>query len=183
MGAWSPAGFSARPTSTLRFAPPTVWIGLLRSPDFDRTDLSSLRKAYYGASAMPVEVLKEIWGASPTCGCGTSTDRPRSHPWSRSSSPRSRSRTQGPQAPRGQRRDPRAGPGGSARRDRAPQPVVVPCGCGTDPRRGRRPGALAPGGFKTPRVVHVVDQLPKNPSGKILKRELRDRFAAPAGPG
>ncbi|WP_110182278.1 fatty acyl-CoA synthetase [Nocardioides solisilvae] len=42
------------------FAPPTVWIGLLRSPDFDRTDLSSLRKGYYGASAMPVEVLKEI---------------------------------------------------------------------------------------------------------------------------
>jgi fatty-acyl-CoA synthase len=42
------------------FAPPTVWIGLLRSPDFDTTDLSSLRKGYYGASAMPVEVLKEI---------------------------------------------------------------------------------------------------------------------------
>jgi fatty-acyl-CoA synthase len=42
------------------FAPPTVWISLLRSPDFDRTDLSSLRKGYYGASAMPVEVLLEI---------------------------------------------------------------------------------------------------------------------------
>lgn len=42
------------------FAPPTVWIGLLRSPDFDDTDLSSLRKGYYGASAMPVEVLREI---------------------------------------------------------------------------------------------------------------------------
>jgi fatty-acyl-CoA synthase len=42
------------------FAPPTVWIGLLRSPDFETRDLSSLRKGYYGASAMPVEVLKEI---------------------------------------------------------------------------------------------------------------------------
>jgi fatty-acyl-CoA synthase len=42
------------------FAPPTVWISLLRAPEFDRTDLSSLRKGYYGASAMPVEVLREI---------------------------------------------------------------------------------------------------------------------------
>jgi len=42
------------------FAPPTVWIGLLRCPDFDTADLSSLRKGYYGASPMPVEVLKEI---------------------------------------------------------------------------------------------------------------------------
>jgi fatty-acyl-CoA synthase len=42
------------------FAPPTVWIGLLRSPLFDSTDLSSLRKGYYGASIMPVEVLREL---------------------------------------------------------------------------------------------------------------------------
>jgi fatty-acyl-CoA synthase len=42
------------------FAPPTVWIGLLRSPAFDTTDLSSLAKGYYGASIMPVEVMKEI---------------------------------------------------------------------------------------------------------------------------
>ena len=42
------------------FAPPTVWIALLRSPRFDETDLSSLRKGYYGASIMPVEVLKEL---------------------------------------------------------------------------------------------------------------------------
>ncbi|MDN5894377.1 MAG: AMP-binding protein [Nocardioides sp.] len=45
---------------TKYFAPPTVWISLLRHPDFETTDLSSLRKGYYGASAMPVEVLKEI---------------------------------------------------------------------------------------------------------------------------
>ncbi|WP_055403673.1 MULTISPECIES: acyl-CoA synthetase [unclassified Mycobacterium] len=42
------------------FAPPTVWISLLRSPLFDTVDLSSLRKGYYGASAMPVEILNEI---------------------------------------------------------------------------------------------------------------------------
>jgi fatty-acyl-CoA synthase len=42
------------------FAPPTVWIGLLRSPQFDSTDLSALKKGYYGASIMPVEILKEI---------------------------------------------------------------------------------------------------------------------------
>jgi fatty-acyl-CoA synthase len=42
------------------FAPPTVWIALLRSPEFDRSDLSSLAKGYYGASIMPVEVLREI---------------------------------------------------------------------------------------------------------------------------
>jgi fatty-acyl-CoA synthase len=42
------------------FAPPTVWISLLRSPLFDSTDLTSLRKGYYGASIMPVAVMQEI---------------------------------------------------------------------------------------------------------------------------
>jgi fatty-acyl-CoA synthase len=42
------------------FAPPTVWISLLHHPDFEARDLSSLRKGYYGASPMPVEVLREI---------------------------------------------------------------------------------------------------------------------------
>ncbi|MGQ4615692.1 fatty acyl-CoA synthetase [Nocardia sp. R7R-8] len=45
---------------TKLFCPPTVWISLLRHPDFDSTDLSSLRKGYYGASPMPVEVLGEL---------------------------------------------------------------------------------------------------------------------------
>ena len=47
------------------FAPPTVWISLLRSPHFDSADLSSLRKGYYGASAMPVQVLKELQDRLP----------------------------------------------------------------------------------------------------------------------
>ncbi len=42
------------------FAPPTVWISLLRSPLFETSDLSSLVKGYYGASIMPVEVLREM---------------------------------------------------------------------------------------------------------------------------
>jgi fatty-acyl-CoA synthase len=46
--------------ATMLFAPPTVWIGLLRHSDFDTYDLSSLKKCYYGASIMPVEVLKEL---------------------------------------------------------------------------------------------------------------------------
>jgi fatty-acyl-CoA synthase len=45
---------------TKLFCPPTVWISLLRHADFDTRDLSSLRKGYYGASPMPVEVLKEL---------------------------------------------------------------------------------------------------------------------------
>ncbi len=49
-----------RERATKLFAPPTVWISLLRHPDFDTRDLSSLRKGYYGASPMPVEVLKEL---------------------------------------------------------------------------------------------------------------------------
>jgi fatty-acyl-CoA synthase len=30
--------------------------------------------------------------------------------------------------------------------------------------------------FKVPRAVHIVDELPRNPSGKVLKRELRERY-------
>jgi fatty-acyl-CoA synthase len=53
-------GLIERHRGTSFFAPPSVWIALLRSPRFDGADLSSLRKGYYGASIMPVEVLKEM---------------------------------------------------------------------------------------------------------------------------
>ncbi|MEU8715969.1 acyl-CoA synthetase [Streptomyces sp. NPDC048663] len=42
------------------FAPPTVWIGLANRPDFGSRDLGGLRKAYYGASVMPVPVLERL---------------------------------------------------------------------------------------------------------------------------
>ena len=42
------------------FAPPTVWISLLRAPAMADCDLSPLVKGYYGASIMPVEVLREL---------------------------------------------------------------------------------------------------------------------------
>lgn len=42
------------------FAPPSIWIALLRSPRFDQTNLSSLAKGYYGAAIMPVAVLEEL---------------------------------------------------------------------------------------------------------------------------
>jgi fatty-acyl-CoA synthase len=45
---------------TSMFAPPTVWISLLRHPEFALERLSSLRKGYYGASIMPVEVVREL---------------------------------------------------------------------------------------------------------------------------
>ena len=50
----------ARHRITSFFAPPTIWISLLRSPLFETTDLSSLQKGYYGASIMPVQVMREM---------------------------------------------------------------------------------------------------------------------------
>jgi acyl-CoA synthetase (AMP-forming)/AMP-acid ligase II len=39
-------------------------------------------------------------------------------------------------------------------------------------------GKLA--GYKRPRAVVFVSQIPRNPSGKILKRVLREQFPDPA---
>ncbi|MGW2593827.1 acyl-CoA synthetase [Streptomyces sp. NPDC001515] len=47
------------------FAPPTVWIGLANHPDFAARDLGGLRKAYYGASIMPVPVLERLRARLP----------------------------------------------------------------------------------------------------------------------
>ncbi|MEW2295579.1 acyl-CoA synthetase [Streptomyces sp. NPDC006743] len=47
------------------FAPPTVWIGLANRPDFAGRDLDGLRKAYYGASIMPVPVLERLRARLP----------------------------------------------------------------------------------------------------------------------
>ncbi len=42
------------------FAAPTVWIGLLRHPDFDKRGLTALTKLYYGASIMPEPIVHEL---------------------------------------------------------------------------------------------------------------------------
>ena len=58
----------------------------------------------------------------------------------------------------------------SSSRRRGPSP---------DDRRGApgvRQGGLA--NFKVPRRVEIVDVLPANASGKVLKRELRTRFGS-----
>ena len=47
------------------FAPPTVWLGLLHAPQFDPARLASLAKGYYGASIMPIEVLKRLMERLP----------------------------------------------------------------------------------------------------------------------
>ena len=39
------------------------------------------------------------------------------------------------------------------------------------------PAAPSLAGYKKPKRVVFVDELPRNASGKILKRELRDRFS------
>jgi acyl-CoA synthetase (AMP-forming)/AMP-acid ligase II len=35
--------------------------------------------------------------------------------------------------------------------------------------------------FKVPAEVHFLDEIPKGPSGKLLRRELRERYAELAG--
>jgi fatty-acyl-CoA synthase len=58
-------GLLARHRATSFFAPPSVWISLLRSARFAEVDLSALAKGYYGASIMPVEVLRELAARLP----------------------------------------------------------------------------------------------------------------------
>lgn len=42
------------------FVPPTVWVALAGHPDLATRDLGGLRKAFYGASIMPVPVLEKL---------------------------------------------------------------------------------------------------------------------------
>ncbi|CCW12796.1 acyl-CoA synthetase [Rhodococcus aetherivorans] len=50
------------------FLAPTVWVPLANHPDLETRDLSSLRKAQYGASIMPVTVLNRLRGRYPDLG-------------------------------------------------------------------------------------------------------------------
>lgn len=50
------------------FLAPTVWVPLANHPDLAGSDLSSLRKAFYGASIMPVPVLQRLQAMLPALG-------------------------------------------------------------------------------------------------------------------
>jgi fatty-acyl-CoA synthase len=53
--------------------------------------------------------------------------------------------------------------------------VVVPRGyVSLDDVKTFCSGKLA--GYKVPRAIHLVDEIPKNETGKVVKRALRDRF-------
>jgi fatty-acyl-CoA synthase len=50
------------------FAPPTVWIALLRDSGFNPATLQHMDKLYYGASIMPGQVVKELGEQLPGAG-------------------------------------------------------------------------------------------------------------------
>ncbi|WP_017535985.1 acyl-CoA synthetase [Nocardiopsis alba] len=50
------------------FAAPTLWVAMAGRPEFDDRDLTSLRKAYYGASIMPGPILERLRTALPELG-------------------------------------------------------------------------------------------------------------------
>lgn len=69
----------------------------------------------------------------------------------------------------------------SAKWGETPLALVVPAP-GTQPTAERlRDWCKAHlAGYKVPRLYELVDQLPRNPSGKLLKPQLRERFGSPA---
>jgi len=50
---------------TMFFAPPTVWIAMLRHPNFDKYDLKSLVKCKTAASSIPESILREMLAKFP----------------------------------------------------------------------------------------------------------------------
>src|SRR5574337_727795 len=219
------------------FAPPTVWIALLRSPRFDRTDLSSLRKGYYGASIMPVAVMKELTERLPQMRLWNFYGQTEIAPLATVLKPGDQLRKPGSagrpalnvetRVVDDAMRDVRPGEVGEIVH-RSPQLLQ---GYFNDPERtaaafeggwfhsgdlatvddegyitvvDRKKDMIKTGAenvasrelteadlldyaaqhlatFKRPKSVVFVDALPKNPSGKLLKRELRQRLAAHYG--
>ncbi len=58
----------ARDRNRALFLAPTVWVPLANHPDLEQADLSSLRKAFYGASIMPGPVLTRLQSRLPDLG-------------------------------------------------------------------------------------------------------------------
>ena len=50
------------------FAAPTVWVAIAHHPDLQTRDLSSLKRAMYGASIMPGPILKQLRETLPNLG-------------------------------------------------------------------------------------------------------------------
>ncbi len=50
------------------FLAPTVWVPLVNHPNFLQTDLSTLTKAFYGASIMPAVTLERLQERCPDAG-------------------------------------------------------------------------------------------------------------------
>jgi fatty-acyl-CoA synthase len=50
------------------FLPPTVWVAVANHPELETRDLRGLRKAFYGASIMPVPILQRLREALPAVG-------------------------------------------------------------------------------------------------------------------
>ncbi|WP_331769633.1 fatty acyl-CoA synthetase (plasmid) [Embleya sp. NBC_00888] len=267
-----------RERATKFFAPPTVWISLLRHPDFAGRDLSTLRKGYYGAAAMPVEVPAELGRRLPGLGLYNFYGQTEMSPVATVLGPADQRRKAGSAGRPGLNVETRV-----VDEDDNPVPAgrvgeIVHRGPHTmygywnDPERtaqafrggwfhsgdlGRfdedgylyvvdrkkdmvntggenvssreveevlhmhpdvveaavfgvphpywveavtaavvpRPGAAITGeelighcastlaGFKVPKTVVLTRSLPKNPSGKVLKRDLRERYADPTPPG
>src|ERR1700761_8455112 len=253
------------------FGPPTIWIAMLRSPAFDTVDLSSLRKGYYGAWIMPVEVLLELQRRLPDVKLWNFYGQTEIAPLATVLEPQDQLRKAGsagkpainvetrvvnpdmadvgvgemgeivhrsPQLLSGYYKDPvktaaafaggwfhsgdlatvdaeghitvvdrvkdmiKSGGENVASREveetiyrlpgvsevaviGLPDPrwieavtaiVVVKAGAALDEKAVIAHCAGAMGHFKVPKRVIFVDSLPKNPSGKLLKRELRQRF-------
>lgn len=59
--------------------------------------------------------------------------------------------------------------------------VSLKVGCRAEPRDLEEHCRSRLAAYKYPRVVHIVDDLPKTPTGKILRRELRDRAVSGSG--
>src|SRR5699024_9966850 len=72
---------------TQLFAPPTVWIAIIRDPDFDNFELTTISKCYYGAASTTIEILNDLSKRSPTALFGKSYGQTKHTPLARSLQP------------------------------------------------------------------------------------------------
>ena len=59
--------------------------------------------------------------------------------------------------------------------------IAAAVGDGLRPERLRELARPLLGGVKTPKRIEIIDELPRNANGKIIKRALAERFAPPGG--